>query len=131
MAINIVSFGFKHGIPLDADMVFDVRFLPNPHWVQSLRPLTGAHAEVYDYVMKWPVTQKFVQKLNELIEFLIPHYIKEGKAQLVIAIGCTGGCHRSVAVAIQLNEYLRVRRHRVTLEHRDISHPEREDVVSE
>ncbi len=131
MGITVVSFGFKHGIPLDADMVFDVRFLPNPHWVQSLRPLTGEHPDVYDYVMKWPVTQKFVQKLTDMIDYLIPYYIKEGKTQLVIAIGCTGGCHRSVALAIRLHEYLRLKFQRVSLEHRDIATTEREEVKTE
>lgn len=104
--IHIVSFGFKHGIPIDADLVFDVRFLPNPHYVESLRPLTGKNPEVYDYVMKWPVTQQFVEKLTDMVDFLIPHFEKEGKQQVVIAIGCTGGQHRSVSIAELLYRHL-------------------------
>lgn len=102
MSLNIVSFGFKYGIPIDADLIFDVRFLPNPHYVAHLRPNTGRHPEVYDYVMKWNETQTFLAKLLDMLNFLIPQYRKEGKSHLVIGIGCTGGKHRSVAVA----EYL-------------------------
>ena len=102
LSVNIVSFGFKYGIPIDADLIFDVRFLPNPHYVEHLRPQTGKHPEVYDYVMKWGETQTFLAKLLDMLNFLIPQYRKEGKSHLVIGIGCTGGKHRSVAVA----EYL-------------------------
>ncbi|MCR8844892.1 MULTISPECIES: RNase adapter RapZ [Paenibacillus] len=102
MPINVTSFGFKYGVPIDADLIFDVRFLPNPHYVDALRPRTGQDAEVYDYVMKWPETQAFLQKLLDMLNFLIPQYQKEGKGQVVIGIGCTGGKHRSVAIA----EYL-------------------------
>lgn len=100
--VNIMSFGFKYGIPIDADLIFDVRFLPNPHYVDQLRPKTGLDQEVYDYVMKWSDTQVFLNKLLDLLHYLIPQYIKEGKSQVVIGIGCTGGKHRSVAIA----EYL-------------------------
>lgn len=118
LQVNIVSFGFKHGALLDADMLFDVRFLPNPHYVDSLRPLTGCHAEVYDYVTKWPVTQQFVEKMKDLVDFLLPQYLKEGKTQLVIGIGCTGGQHRSVALAELLYHYLEDRE-KVSVTHRD------------
>ncbi|NDI36567.1 RNase adapter RapZ [Chengkuizengella sediminis] len=100
--INVMSFGFKYGTPIDADLIFDVRFLPNPHYIEQLRPHTGKNTEVYDYVMKWGDTQTFLTKLLDLLHFLIPQYIKEGKSQIVIGIGCTGGKHRSVAIA----EYL-------------------------
>ncbi|WP_166240845.1 RNase adapter RapZ [Paenibacillus turpanensis] len=98
-SINIVSFGFKYGIPIDADMIYDVRFLPNPHYVDHLRPNTGQDPEVYEYVMKWNETQEFLTKLMDMLHFLIPQYKKEGKSQVVIGIGCTGGKHRSVALA--------------------------------
>jgi len=101
--VNIMSFGFKYGIPIDADLIFDVRFLPNPHYIDHLRPKTGLDQEVYDYVMKWSDTNTFLTKLLDLLQFLIPQYSKEGKSQVVIGIGCTGGRHRSVAIA----EYLR------------------------
>ncbi|SHE94762.1 UPF0042 nucleotide-binding protein [Seinonella peptonophila] len=99
MSISFLSFGFKHGIPIDADLVFDVRFIPNPHYIDQLRPQTGKAIDVYEYVMKWQETQQFVHKLEDLFRFLFPYYKKEGKTQLVIAIGCTGGKHRSVALA--------------------------------
>jgi len=102
ISINVISFGFKYGIPIDADLIFDVRFLPNPHYVEHLRPQTGQDPEVYEYVMKWPETNEFLGKLLDLLQFLIPQYKKEGKSQVVIGIGCTGGKHRSVAIA----EYL-------------------------
>lgn len=116
--VHIVSFGFKHGMPIDADLVFDVRFLPNPHYVDSLRPLTGKNQEVYDYVMKWPVTQQFVEKLTDMVDFLLPHFEKEGKQQVVIAIGCTGGQHRSVSVAELLYRHLQ-HNDAVVVTHRD------------
>jgi len=97
-SVHFVSFGFKYGLPIDADLVFDVRFLPNPHYVSSLKPLTGLNPDVAAYVMKWQDTQKFIEKLQDLLEFMIPQYKKEGKSQLFIAIGCTGGQHRSVTL---------------------------------
>lgn len=97
-SIHFVSFGFKHGVPIDADIMFDVRFLPNPFYVEQMRPLTGQDKEVSDYVFKWSETKTFNQKLIELLHFTIPFYKKEGKSQIVIAIGCTGGQHRSVAL---------------------------------
>jgi RNase adapter protein RapZ len=97
--VNVMSFGFKYGIPIDADLVFDVRFLPNPHYIDHMRPKTGLDEEVSSYVLKWGETQKFLEKLIDLLTFMLPHYKREGKSQLVIAIGCTGGQHRSVAIA--------------------------------
>lgn len=102
LALNVISFGFKYGIPIDADLIFDVRFLPNPHYIEAMRPHTGQDHDVYEYVMKWGETQEFLKKLLDLLHFLIPQYRKEGKSQVVIGIGCTGGKHRSVAIA----EYL-------------------------
>lgn len=119
--VTIVSFGFKHGIPLDADLVFDVRFLPNPHYVRSLSPLTGNHEAVRDYVFHWPITQRFMEKLEDLIGFLLPQYIKEGKAQLIVGVGCTGGQHRSVAVANHLGEFVRRRGYKTFVRHRELS----------
>jgi len=104
--INVTSFGFKYGVPIDADLIFDVRFLPNPHYIDNLRPRTGQDQEVYDYVMKWAETQEFLQKLLDLLQYLIPQYHKEGKSQVVIGIGCTGGKHRSVAIAEYLGKML-------------------------
>jgi len=106
ISINITSFGFKYGIPIDADLIYDVRFLPNPHYVEHLRPNTGQDPEVYEYVMKWPETQTFLAKLLDMLQFLIPLYRKEGKSQVVIGIGCTGGKHRSVAIAEYMGRML-------------------------
>jgi UPF0042 nucleotide-binding protein len=122
MTITVVSFGFKYGIPLDADMVFDVRFLPNPFYVESLRKKSGQVQEVGDYIWKWPVTQQFMERLSGLVDFLVPNYVKEGKSQLIIAIGCTGGLHRSVFVASRIYEGLRNKGYKVNVEHRDIKH---------
>lgn len=119
LLVNVVSFGFKHGLPLDADLVFDVRFLPNPHYVASLKDLTGHDPAVQEYVTRWGVTQKFFKRLVNLIGFLLPHYMAEGRTQLTIAIGCTGGQHRSVALALRLADWLRERGYAVTDEHRD------------
>ncbi|KGX86214.1 RNase adapter RapZ [Pontibacillus litoralis] len=98
-SVQVVSFGFKYGIPIDADLVFDVRFLPNPHYVEQMRPLTGLDEEVSSYVYKWGETQSFIVKLKDLLANMLPQYKREGKSQLVISIGCTGGQHRSVAIA--------------------------------
>ena len=99
LQVSIVSFGFKHGLPLDVDLVFDCRFLPNPHWVEELRPLDGRDAPVRDYVLGRPETQAFLDELRRLFELTLPAYEREGKSYLSIAIGCTGGRHRSVAIA--------------------------------
>lgn len=119
MPVLLVSFGFKYGVPLDADLVFDVRFLPNPHYVEHLRPLTGEDAPVKKYLWQRKVTQKYFQKLHDLLKFTIPYYAREGKVQLVVAIGCTGGKHRSVALSRELGRVLS-RHYRVYIEHRDI-----------
>ena len=118
--INITSFGYKKGTPMAGDMVFDMRFIPNPYYVKSLRPLTGNNAKVSRYVLKHQVTQDFIEKALDMIEMLIPFYMKEGKYSLNICIGCTGGHHRSVAVANELNRRLREMGKRTTLEHRDL-----------
>ncbi len=117
--VNVVSFGFKHGMVMDADLVFDVRFLPNPHYVEDLKALTGQTRAVQQYVMKWGVTQQFFKRLTSLIGFLLPQYVAEGKSQLTIAIGCTGGQHRSVCIAIKLAEWIRQGGYSVSVEHRD------------
>lgn len=117
--IQLVSFGFKYGVPIDLDLMFDVRFLPNPYYVDHLRPLTGKSVEVYDYVMGWPETKQFLEKLEDLFQFLIPLYKKEGKSQLVIGIGCTGGKHRSVATTEYVYQQLK-KKHLCGLTHRDI-----------
>ncbi|TBL69807.1 RNase adapter RapZ [Paenibacillus thalictri] len=106
ISINVISFGFKYGVPIDADLIFDVRFLPNPHYVEALRPNTGQDSDVYEYVMKWGETQEFLTKLVDLLQFLMPQYHKEGKSQVVVGIGCTGGKHRSVAIAEYLGKVL-------------------------
>lgn len=119
--ITVLSFGFKYGIPADADLVFDVRFLPNPYYVEVLRSHTGQEAEVQAYVRRGGTADAFLEKLYDMLEFLIPNYVQEGKNQLVVAVGCTGGKHRSVTVAGALYQYLS--RHEelgLKLEHRDI-----------
>jgi len=119
MVITVVSFGYKHGIPLDADLVFDVRFLANPHWVEKLAELDGTYEQVKHYVLSDPLTEPLLERLCGLVEFSIPQYEKEGKAYLTIAIGCTGGRHRSVVVANEIARYLKMRDYNVIVEHRD------------
>ncbi|MDO4679458.1 MAG: RNase adapter RapZ [Blautia sp.] len=119
--VSVLSFGFKYGIPADADLVFDVRFLPNPYYLDELRPKTGMDDSVYNYVMDCEAARKFASMLEEMVTFLIPNYIKEGKTNLVIAVGCTGGKHRSVTIAREL--YSRIAgnsKYGIRLEHRDI-----------
>ena len=118
--ITIRSFGFKYGIPSDSDLVFDVRFLPNPFYIQELKEMTGNDAPVSEYVMSFPESQIFLQKLVDMVEFLIPLYIKEGKNNLVISIGCTGGKHRSVTLANALYGALDKDKHTLLLKHHDI-----------
>lgn len=119
--VTILSFGFKYGIPSDSDIVMDVRFLPNPYYVEGLRPKTGNDKEIQDYVMQFPEAGEFVDKLEDLISFLIPKYIEEGKNQLVISIGCTGGKHRSVTLANELYNRLKDQtEYGLKIEHRDI-----------
>jgi UPF0042 nucleotide-binding protein len=119
--LNIMSFGYKHGMPIDADLVFDVRFLQNPYYIEELRPKTGLESEVSDYVLKSPETQVLIEKLSDLLIYMIPQYKREGKRQLVIAFGCTGGQHRSVT----LTEYfakLFQKEYQTVITHRDIKH---------
>ncbi len=119
--ISVLSFGFKYGLPTDADLVFDVRFLPNPYYIDELRPQSGNDREVRDYVMSNPKSGEFLKKLTDLVEFLIPNYVQEGKTQLVIGIGCTGGKHRSVTLANELFEELKENEnYGIRVEHRDI-----------
>jgi len=118
--VKLVSFGYRHGLPEQADLTVDVRFLPNPNFVDALRPRTGLDPEVADYVLQRPETQTFLAKFCDLVDFLVPLYEKEGKAYLTIGIGCTGGRHRSVAIAQVLERHLRQRVEQVTVEHRDI-----------
>ncbi len=120
LTVHIVSFGFKYGLPIDADLVFDVRFLPNPYYLDSLRKRTGQDPAVYDYVMQWPATTEFMTHLLDMVDFLVPQYQREGKPQVVIGIGCTGGRHRSVALAERLREHLQSKQ-KVTIVHRDIA----------
>ncbi len=120
LTVNIRSFGFKYGIPLDTDMVFDVRFIPNPFYIEALKPLTGLDPAVAEYVMAQQESRTFLDKLMDMVTFLLPYYIKEGKSQLVIAIGCTGGKHRSVTMACKLAGLLESMDATVVLEHRDI-----------
>lgn len=122
LMVSIISFGFKHGIPQDADLVFDVRFLPNPFYIDELKHQTGMDKPVQDYVMAFEEANIFLDKLTDMIQFLIPNYVKEGKNQLVIGIGCTGGQHRSVTLAIKLFEKLKDQgEYGLTLRHRDAS----------
>jgi len=120
LSISITSFGFKYGIPMDADMVFDVRFLPNPYYVKSLKEHKGTEKVVQDYIMKWPITGQFFDKFLDFIDFLIPEYTKEGKSHLAIAIGCTGGRHRAVTTSLKLKDFLLERNYKVNIRHRDI-----------
>ena len=117
--LNFISFGFKHGMPIDADVVFDVRFLPNPFYIKELKPKTGLDSEVSEYVLKWGETQMLLQKLTDLFKFLIPQYKNEGKSQVIIAFGCTGGQHRSVTLAEYFGDYFN-EEYRTFIAHRDI-----------
>lgn len=118
--ITVLSFGFKYGIPADSDLVFDVRFLPNPYYDTALRPLTGNDEPIKQFVMKYKESAQFLDKLTDMLEFLVPQYQKEGKYQLVISIGCTGGKHRSVTLANALYETLKEHNYSVKVDHRDI-----------
>jgi len=122
MQIAVTSFGFKHGLPLDVDLVMDVRFLPNPHWVEELRPQTGLDPTVRDYVLGQPATSEFLQRFEHLLELLLPAYEAEGKSYLSLAVGCTGGRHRSVALTEELALWLRSKGHRPRVTHRDLHH---------
>ncbi len=117
--VSCVSFGFKHGVPEDADLVFDVRFLPNPHFVPEFRPLTGRDPEVAKYIRSFPQTKEFIKRISDLLIYLLPHYIHEGKSYLTISFGCTGGQHRSVMIAEEVNQLLRKAGYRTKVVHRD------------
>lgn len=118
--ITVTTFGYKKGIPIDADMVFDMRFLPNPFYIEELRERTGKEEVVRDYVLSFPRTKVFIDKVSDLVNYIAPYYLEQDKKQLVIAIGCTGGKHRSVAVAEELYKIFKSQGHRVILEHRDL-----------
>lgn len=120
LSVVVTSFGFKHGMLLDGDLIFDVRFVPNPFYIPELREHSGENEDVREYVFKWDQTKEFLMKLEDMIEFLIPHYRTEGKTQLIIGIGCTGGMHRSVAIANKLTEVLKEKGNRVSVSHRDL-----------
>ncbi len=117
--VSCVSFGFRHGVPDEADLVFDVRFLPNPHFVPEFRPFTGRHPQVAKYIRSFPQTQEFIARISDLLVYLLPHYVKEGKSYLTIAFGCTGGQHRSVLIAEEVAKRLRKSRYHVKVVHRD------------
>lgn len=118
--ITVTTFGYKKGIPIDADMVFDMRFLPNPFYIEELREHTGKEDVVRDYVLSFPRTKVFIDKVSDLVNYIAPYYLEQDKKQLVIAIGCTGGKHRSVAVAEELFRIFKAQGHRVIIEHRDL-----------
>jgi UPF0042 nucleotide-binding protein len=118
--VSVVSFGFKYGPPRDADMIVDVRFLPNPHWVDELRPLPGTHEDVREYVRRQPAYDEFLRRLEELLDVAVPGYLREGKSYLTVAIGCTGGHHRSIVFAEELGTYFRERGLPVNVVHRDL-----------
>lgn len=119
LAVSVISFGFKYGVPLDADLLIDVRFLPNPFYVEELRPLTGEHSLVQNYIFKNPVAQEFMKRYLALLEYILPFYVKEGKSHLVIGVGCTGGQHRSVAVAEKIGLFLKGQHFTMSVKHRD------------
>lgn len=120
LSVTILSFGFKYGIPVDSDLVFDVRFIPNPFYIAELKPYSGNEEPVRKYVLEQEETKGFIKRVDDLLEFLIPNYKKEGKRQLIISIGCTGGRHRSVAIANELYEKLLSKDYNISIEHRDI-----------
>ncbi|SES41776.1 RNase adapter RapZ [Salipaludibacillus aurantiacus] len=126
-SVHVLSFGYKHGIPIDADLVFDVRFLPNPHYIDHMRPQTGLDKEVSDYVLKWKETQQFIDKLDDLLQYMLPHYKREGKSQLILAIGCTGGKHRSVTLAEYFKKRLEQLDYFTYVTHRDVEKGRKEN----
>ncbi|UWG97142.1 RNase adapter RapZ [Dehalobacter sp. DCM] len=120
MSVSVVSFGFKYGIPLDADTIIDVRFLPNPYYLEELKPMNGKDTPVRDFVLSNPTTEEFIKRFFAMLEYILPLYLKEGKSHLVIGIGCTGGQHRSVAVTEKTAEFLRTHHYSCVVNHRDI-----------
>lgn len=129
--ITVFSFGYKYGVPIDADLVIDVRFLPNPHYINALRNLSGEDKPVKDFVLNRTETKRFLTKFKELMLFLLPHYISEGKTHLTIAIGCTGGTHRSVALANETYRFLAEKGYNVTIRHRDIGRDRKREIAAE
>ncbi len=127
LRVRVVSFGFKHGVPMDADLVFDVRFLRNPHYVPELQPLPGTDPKVRDYVLNEHETQAFLEELKRFLGWLLPRYLREGKAYLTIGIGCTGGRHRSVVLGEVLSQWLSEQGYRTSVEHRDLSSGGKQD----
>ncbi len=121
MVVTVQSFGFKYGMPAESDLVFDVRFLPNPYYEEELRELTGLNDAVRDYVFKFPQTTEFLEKLKPLLSFLLPQYVEEGKSSLTIAVGCTGGRHRSTALATDIAKFIEELGYQTVLTHRDIN----------
>ena len=121
MHVDVRSFGFKYGLPLDADMVFDVRFLPNPYYIPELKHQNGLDEPVRNFVFQYQQTKDFVEKTEDLLDFLLPNFVDEGKSELVIAVGCTGGKHRAVCLAKEFADFITRRGYAVTLGHRDIS----------
>jgi RNase adapter protein RapZ len=117
--VSCVSFGYRHGVPEDADLVFDVRFLPNPHFVPEFRALSGRHPRVAKYIRSFPQTQEFIDRISDLLVYLLPHYVHEGKSYLTIGFGCTGGQHRSVMIAEEVGQHLRQAGYKVKVVHRD------------
>ena len=130
LQVTVYSFGFKHGAPVDADLVMDVRFLPNPYYDPAMRPLTGLDAPVRDFVLYRPETEEFLKRWRALLDCVMPGYVAEGKQQLAIAIGCTGGQHRSVAIAESTGDYLKQKGYRVSIAHRDLRLAERDGAVA-
>jgi UPF0042 nucleotide-binding protein len=120
MAVNVISFGYKHGLPLDSDIVLDCRFLPNPHWVEELRPLDGTNRKVRGYVLNSPETEPFLHEVRRLIGVMLPGFVKEGRHYLTIAVGCTGGRHRSVVISDEIAKYLSDKGFPPTVVHRDL-----------
>jgi UPF0042 nucleotide-binding protein len=129
--ITVISFGYKYGVPIDADLVIDVRFLPNPHYIEALRRFSGEDQPVIDFVLKRPETQTFLRKFRGFLAFLLPHYISEGKTHLTIAIGCTGGTHRSVVLANEIQAFLSEKGYSVTIRHRDIGRDQQAKIAAE
>jgi UPF0042 nucleotide-binding protein len=119
LTVYLVSFGYKHGVPLEADLVFDVRFLPNPFFVSGLRSLSGRNQKVIKYMRSFPETREFVGRISDFLKYLIPHFIREGKSYLTVGIGCTGGRHRSVFLVEELARSLRIRKAKLQVRHRD------------
>ena len=123
IVVYVTSFGYRHGVPADSDLVFDVRFLPNPNYIPAFKKLSGRNPQVARYIRSFPQTTEFIQRISDLLIYLLPHYIREGKSYLTIAFGCTGGHHRSVMIAEQIQKNLAHAGYRVKINHRDLSKP--------